>query len=239
MTNLSRMMREIEEEVTLTRHLIGKDALNPKVLDAMRKIPRDRFVPSESKAYAYENGPLPIGYGQTISQPYIVALMTDLLDPESDDVVLEIGTGSCYQAAVLSLLVKRVYTVEIIPELAEQAKERLARLGYRNVEVRAGDGYYGWHEHAPYDGIIVTAAAPYVPEPLLAQLKPGGRMVIPVGLPYHHQELMLVVKDERGQIETRSVLDVAFVPLTGGTMIEPEHKPVTPADRTNSNGEQP
>lgn len=237
MTNLSGMMRDIEEEVALTRHLIGKDALNPKVLDAMRKIPRDRFVPPESKAYAYGNGPLPIGYGQTISQPYIVALMTDLLDPKPDDVVLEIGTGSCYQAAVLSLLVKRVYTMEIIPELAEQAEERLKRLGYRNVEVRAGDGHYGWPEHAPYDGIIVTAAAPYVPEPLLAQLKPGGRMVIPVGSDHHHQELMLVVKDERGQIETRSVLGVAFVPLTGGPTSEPKHKPVTPADRTNSNGE--
>ncbi|WP_396662383.1 protein-L-isoaspartate(D-aspartate) O-methyltransferase [Methylocaldum szegediense] len=233
------MMRDIEEEVSLTRHLIGKNALNPKVLEAMRKVPRDRFVPPESKTYAYENRPLSIGYGQTISQPYIVALMTDLLDPEPDDVVLEIGTGSCYQAAVLSLLVKRVYTMEIIPELAEQAKERLKRLGYRNVEVRAGDGHYGWPEHAPYDGIIVTAATPSIPEPLLAQLKPGGRMVIPVGLPHQHQELMLVVKDERGQIETRSVLDVAFVPLTGGKTTEPEYKPATSANRTNSNGEQP
>lgn len=236
MTRLSRMMREIEEEVTLTRHLIGKDTLNPRVLDAMRKVPRDRFVPSESKAYAYENGPVPIGYGQTISQPYIVALMTDLLDPESDDIVLEIGTGSCYQAAVLSLLVKRVYTVEIIAELAEQARERLMRLCYANVEVRAGDGYHGWPEHAPYDGIIVTAAAPYLPKALLDQLRPGGRMVIPIGLPYRHQELMLVEKDKQGQIETRSILDVAFVPLTGDSMIEPERESVTRIDRTNEYG---
>lgn len=224
------MVREIEEEVTLTRHLTGKDAMNPRVLDAMRKVPRDRFVPLESKAYAYENGPVPIGYGQTISQPYMVALMTDLLDPKPNDIVLEIGTGSCYQAAVLSLLVKQVYTVEIILGLAEQAKERLRRFGYANVEARAGDGYHGWPEHAPYDGIIVTAAAPYPPEPLLAQLKAGGRMVIPVGLPYRDQELMFVEKDGQGHIETRSILEVAFVPLTGDTMIELERKFATRTD---------
>ncbi|MGX2039538.1 protein-L-isoaspartate(D-aspartate) O-methyltransferase [Methylocaldum sp. MU1018] len=229
MTKLSQMVREIEREVTLTRYLIGKDRLNPRVLDAMRKVPRDRFVPSESKVYAYANEPVPIGYGQTISQPYMVALMTDLIDPEPDDIVLEIGTGSCYQAAVLSRLVKRVYTMEIIPELAEQAKERLRRLGYANVEACAGDGYHGWPEHAPYDGIIVTAAAPYLPEPLLAQLKAGGRMVIPIGLPYCHQELMLVKKDEQERLETRSILDVAFVPLTRHMRAEP----------TDSDGERP
>ncbi|BBA37490.1 protein-L-isoaspartate O-methyltransferase [Methylocaldum marinum] len=238
MTKLSQMMREIEEEVALTRTLTGIDRLSARVLDAMRRIPRDRFVPSESKAYAYENGPLSIGYGQTISQPYMVALMTDLLDPQPDDVVLEIGTGSCYQAAVLSLLVKQVYSVEIVEELAEQAKERLKRLGYANVAVRVGDGYYGWPEHAPYDGIIVTAAAPYFPEPLLAQLKAGGRMVIPIGLPYHHQELMLVEKNAQGQIETRSILDVAFVPLIGDTMNEPERESVTRIHQTDTDGER-
>jgi protein-L-isoaspartate(D-aspartate) O-methyltransferase len=237
-SKLSRMVHEIEEEVTLTRHLIGKDTLNPRVLDAMRKVPRDRFVPLESKAYAYENGPLPIGYGQTISQPYMVALMTDLLAPKPDGIVLEIGTGSCYQAAVLSLLVRRVYTVEIIPELAEQAKDRLMRLGYTNVEIRAGDGYYGWPDHAPYDGIIVTAAAPYLPRPLLAQLKAGGRMVIPIGLPYRDQEPMLVEKDEQGHIETRGILEVAFVPLTGDTMIELEREFDARAEHTDSDGER-
>jgi protein-L-isoaspartate(D-aspartate) O-methyltransferase len=209
------MMRDIEAEVALTRHLIGKTALDQRVMKAMRKVPRDRFVPADRVAHAFDNGPLPIGHGQTISQPYIVALMTDLLNPEADDVVLEIGAGSGYQAAILSRLVKRVYTVEIIPTLGEQAAERLRKLGYDNVEVRVGDGYFGWPEHAPYDGILVTAAAPYIPEPLIEQLKPGGRLVIPVGLPFHYQELMTVDKDEQGEIETTSILGVAFVPLTG------------------------
>jgi len=211
----SRMISEIEAEVQLTRHYIGKSHLDPRVMDAMRRVPRDQFVPPESKSYAFYNGPVSIGYGQTISQPYIVALMTDLLNPRPDDVILEIGTGSCYQAAVLSLLVKKVYTVEIIPELAEEADDRLVRLGYSNVETRTGDGYYGWPEHAPYDGIIVTAAAPAIPDPLIDQLKANGRLVIPIGLPYQYQELMVVEKTEGGEIETRSVLGVAFVPLTG------------------------
>lgn len=209
------MIRDIEEEVALTRHYIGKDALDSRVMQAMRKVPREQFVPAESKAYAYVNGPVPIGYGQTISQPYIVALMTDLLNPEPDDVILEVGTGSGYQAAVLSLLVKQVYTLEVIPELGEQAAERLKHLGYDNVEVRVGDGYFGWPEHAPYDGIIVTAAAPYIPEPLIEQLKEGGRLVIPVGQPFSHQELMTVDKKAQGEIDTQSILGVAFVPLTG------------------------
>lgn len=219
--SLSRMMRDLEAEVALTRHLTGRGALSPGVMKAMRKVPRNRFVPADRAQFAFSNGPLPIGCGQTISQPFIVALMTDLLNPQQDSVVLEIGAGSGYQAAILSRLVKRVYTVEIIPELGEQAAARLSRLGYRNVEVRIGDGYFGWPEHAPYDGIIVTAAAPYFPEPLIEQLKPGGRMVIPVGLPYHHQELMTVDKNAQGEIETCSVLPVAFVPLTG----EGEYRP--------------
>jgi protein-L-isoaspartate(D-aspartate) O-methyltransferase len=212
---VSRMIRDIEAEVELTRHLIGKNALDPRVMDAMRRVPRDEFVPPEAKPYAFYDGPVSIGYGQTISQPYIVALMTDLLNPKPSDVILEIGTGSCYQAAVLSRLVKKVYTVEIIAELAREANERLARLGYPNVEIMTGDGYYGWPEHAPYDGIIVTAAAPTIPEPLIQQLKPGGRLVIPVGLPSQYQELMVVEKKADGELETCTVLGVAFVPLTG------------------------
>ncbi|HUL13369.1 MAG TPA: protein-L-isoaspartate(D-aspartate) O-methyltransferase [Methylococcaceae bacterium] len=215
MKEVSHMIRDIEAEVELTRRLIGKNALDPRVMKAMRRVPRDEFVPSEAKAYAFYNGPVSIGYGQTISQPYIVALMTDLLNPEPDDIILEIGTGSCYQAAVLSLLVKTVYTVEIIQELAQQADERIRRLGYANIEIRTGDGYFGWPEHAPYDGIIVTAAAPYIPEPLTQQLKTGGRLVIPVGSPFQYQELMVVEKKESGELETRTVLGVAFVPLTG------------------------
>lgn len=222
MSNLTRMIRDIEAEVALTQDYIGKATLDARVMDAMAQVPRDRFLPADSVAYAFENGPVPIGYGQTISQPYIVALMTDLLGTKPDDIVLEIGTGSCYQAAVLSLLVKQVYTVEIIPELGESAALRLRQLGYGNVEIRVGDGYYGWPEHAPYDGIIVTAAAPYIPQPLIAQLKPGGRLVIPIGQPYCHQELMLVEKDGQGDIEIRNVLPVAFVPLTGDRNSESE-----------------
>ncbi|UZR28810.1 protein-L-isoaspartate(D-aspartate) O-methyltransferase [Methylococcus mesophilus] len=219
--SLSQMMRDLEAEVSLTRHLTGRSVLSPGVMKAMRKVPRNRFVPADRVPFAFDNGPVPIGCGQTISQPFIVALMTDLLNPREDSVILEIGAGSGYQAAVLSRLVKRVYTVEIIPELGELAADRLKKLGYRNVEVRIGDGYFGWSEHAPYDGIIVTAAAPYFPELLIEQLKPGGRMVIPVGLPYHHQELMTVDKNVQGEIETCSVLPVAFVPLTG----EGEYRP--------------
>lgn len=223
MSNMTRMIRDIESEVAFTQNYIGKTALDARVMDAMHRVPRDRFIPSDRVAYAYENGPVPIGCGQTISQPYIVALMTDLLRTKPDDTILEIGTGSCYQAAVLSLLVRQVYTVEIIPELGEPAATRLKRLGYGNVEVRVGDGYYGWPEHAPYDGIIVTAAAPYFPQPLIEQLKPGGRMVIPIGLPYCDQDLMIVEKDGQGQIEARSILPVAFVPLTGDREAESGH----------------
>lgn len=215
MTQLSRLLRAIEAEVVLTRECIGKEQLRPKVMDAMATVPRDEFVPAESRAYAFDNGPLPIGRGQTISQPYIVALMTDLLEPEPGDTILEIGTGSGYQAAVLSLLARQVYSAEIIPELAVEAGERLSRLGYHNIAVRHADGYYGWLEHAPYDGIIVTAAAPCIPEPLIEQLKPGANLVIPVGLPYAHQELMVVQKAPGGELNTRIVLGVSFVPLTG------------------------
>lgn len=213
--DIARMMRDITEEIKLTRRLIGKDSLDERVMEAMGNIPRHLFVPEQSQSFAYQNGPVPIGYGQTISQPYIVALMTDLLNPNPEHIVLEVGTGSCYQTAILSQLVKQVYSVEVIEDLVNQANKLLNRLGYVNVEVRKGDGYYGWPEHAPYDGIIVTAAAPFIPQPLIDQLKIGGNLVIPVGLPYCHQELMVVEKKQNGEIKTRDVLGVAFVPLTG------------------------
>jgi protein-L-isoaspartate(D-aspartate) O-methyltransferase len=212
----NRMVEAIEVNVKFTSERIGKKALNRHVMEVMGKVPRHEFVPPDFRRSAYENRPLPIGYGQTISQPYIVALMTDLLDVDEDDVVLEIGTGSGYQAAILAELVKKVYTIEIVRELGEQAKGRFKRLGYQKVEVRVGDGYYGWEENAPFDGIIVTAAASHVPPPLIKQLKSGGRMIIPVGSPFMTQQLMLVKKEKDGTIRTEQVLPVIFVPLTGG-----------------------
>jgi len=208
------MLRDIEREVEFTRHLIGRDALSPRVMDAFREVPRHEFVPEGMRDLAYQNGPLPIGEGQTISQPYIVALMTDLLVPQPGDVVLEVGTGSGYQTAILSRLVSQVYSIEIIDSLAAAAGERLRCLGYTNVEVRAGDGYLGWPEHAPFDSIIVTAAAPEIPAPLVEQLRPGGRLVIPVGQPFGAQELILLEKTADGHIHEKDVLGVAFVSLT-------------------------
>ena len=208
------MLRTIEEECRFTGGLTGRYALRQQVLEAMAAVPRGDFVPEEMKPYAYDNNPLPIGNGQTISQPFIVALMTDLLEPEPDDIILEIGTGSGYQAAILSKLVKRVYSLEIIPELAKQAAERLQQLGYDTVEVLASDGSSGLPEHAPYDGIIVTAAAPRIPDPLVEQLAPFGRLVIPVGRPHQPQDLLLVEKSG-GTVTSRSILSVAFVPFTG------------------------
>lgn len=216
MTQMQAMLRDIEIEVELTRHSIGKDALDPRVMAAMAKVPRERFLPDSLRHLAFRDGPVPIGHGQTLSQPYIVALMTDLLAPEPGDTILEVGTGSGYQAAVLAELVKQVYTTEIVEPLATEAAERLARLGYRNIELRQCDGYGGWPEHAPYDGIVVTAAAPHIPQPLIEQLKPGGRLVIPVGLPGEIQELEVVEKTKDGGLHIRQVLGVAFVPLTGG-----------------------
>ena len=191
------------------------DGIHPSVLEAMREVPRHELVSDNVRAAAYENRPLPIGYGQTISQPYIVALMTELAKPDEDDVVLEVGTGSGYQAAVISRLVRRVYTIEIVEPLARQAEERLRGLGYHNITVRQGDGYHGWPEHAPFDAILVTAAASHIPPPLVAQLKPGGRMVIPVGPPFMAQNLMLIEKEPDGKVHTRALLPVSFVPLTG------------------------
>ncbi len=210
---MQRMMADIESEVKYTRSMIGKDELDPRVMAVMAEVRREEFVPPNLKFAAFDNGPLPIGHGQTISQPYIVALMTDMLALEPQDRVLEIGTGSGYQTAILSLLCAKVYTMEVVKELSEAAETRLKRLGYENIEATAGSGYGGWAQHAPYDGIIVTAAATHIPPALVEQLKPGGHMVIPVGQPYSHQELILVEKDEQGQIRVKSVLGVAFVPL--------------------------
>jgi protein-L-isoaspartate(D-aspartate) O-methyltransferase len=188
--------------------------LDWKVLAAMRAVPRHLFVPEEIRPYAYQNTALPIGHDQTISQPYIVALMTDLLDVEKGHRVLEIGTGSGYQAALLSVLAGEVYSIEIVEPLAAEAAERLKTLGYANVTVRAGDGYLGWPDRAPFDRIIVTAGAPHIPQPLVDQLKPGGRMVIPVSQKNGDgEQLMLVRKDATGRVRTRSVLPVRFVPL--------------------------
>jgi protein-L-isoaspartate(D-aspartate) O-methyltransferase len=214
MSNINKMLRDIESEVKYTRNMIGRSALDSRVMQAMREVPRHQFVPRGMHREAYYNGPLPIGHGQTISQPYIVALMTDLLEPTPDDVILEIGTGSGYQAAILSRVVKQVYTLEIIEALSLNAAATLQRLGYDNVACRVADGYDGWVEHAPFDGIIVTAAAPNIPQPLVDQLRPGGRLVIPIGMPYAHQELMVVVKQASGEIQVTDVLGVAFVPLT-------------------------
>jgi len=210
------MLRDIESEVLYTRRMIGKDALDPQVMAAMAEVPRHAFVPEHEQHYAYANGPLPIGHGQTISQPYIVALMTDLLGCGAHARVLEIGTGSGYQAAILSRVVERVYSVELIATLADEAAERLARLGYANVETRCGDGHEGWPEHAPYDGILVTAAAPSIPPALIEQLKEGARLVIPVGPVYGPQELIVVEKRPGGSLATTEVLGVAFVPLVHG-----------------------
>ncbi len=193
----------------------GKRGFNEQVLRALNDVPRHEFVAADLQPQAYANHPLPIGHGQTISQPYIVALMTDLIAPQPDDVVLEVGTGSGYQAAVLAPLVRHVYSIEIIEPLATQAAERLQRLGYDNVTTRLGDGYYGWEDHAPFDAIVVTAAASHVPPPLIAQLKPGGRMAIPVGGPFLVQYLLLVEKTMAGEILTRQITGVRFVPLTG------------------------
>lgn len=202
-------------EVRHTRTMIRRDALAPVVMQAMEKVPRHSFVEEQMSAYAYRNGPLPIGYGQTISQPYIVALMTDLAGVGENDKVLEIGTGSGYQSAILAEVVEQVYSIEIIPELAEAAADRLKRLGYKNIEVRSGDGHSGWQEQAPFDAILVTAAAEQIPPVLVEQLKNGGRLVIPIGPPYGHQELIVVEKDEQGGVSEWSALPVAFVPLTG------------------------
>jgi protein-L-isoaspartate(D-aspartate) O-methyltransferase len=200
--------RMVEEQLAAP----GRDIKNSRVLQAMATVPRHEFVPEHLQKFAYFDEPLPIGYGQTISQPYIVAFMTEQLDPKPSDRVLEIGTGSGYQAAVLSLLVSDVYTIEIIEPLARRAEADLNRLGYNNVKVRIGDGYKGWPEYAPFDAIIVTCAPENIPQPLIEQLREGGRMIIPVG-DYHNQELYLLQKHGK-TVEQKAVLPVRFVPMT-------------------------
>jgi protein-L-isoaspartate(D-aspartate) O-methyltransferase len=211
-----QMLAEIQDTVTDTGRATGKARLAPAVMAALGTVPRHEFVPDELDDVAYANRPLPVGYGQTISQPYIVALMTDLLDVGGDAVVLELGTGSGYQAAVLAELVRQVYTMEIIEPLALEATARLARLGYANVEVKFGDGYYGWPEKGPFDAIIVTAAINHIPPPLVAQLRPGGKLVVPVGERFAVQQLLLVHKLDDERVQVRQILPVRFVPLTGG-----------------------
>lgn len=210
-----RMVDEIAALARETRADIGKAALDERVMAVVGEVPRHAFVRADQRAHAYENRPLPIDHGQTISQPYIVALMTDLARVKPGDTVLEIGTGSGYQAAVMARLARAVYTIEIIEPLGTQATQRLQQLGYDNVRVRLGDGYYGWAEHAPFDAILVTAASSHIPPPLIRQLKAGGRMIIPVGTSFLVQHLMLVEKQADGSISTRQIVPVAFVPLTG------------------------
>lgn len=210
------MVREVAQEARESAAETGRPAVSPAVLAAMERTPRHRFVPEDQLRYAYHNRPLPIGYGQTISQPFVVALMTDLLEVKPGQRVLEIGTGSGYQAALLAELGVEVYTIEIIEPLAQRAGQALAALYPRGVAVRHGDGYYGWEAHAPFDAIIVTAAASHVPPPLVGQLKPGGRMVIPLGASFLVQQLVLVEKAADGRLSSREIAPVRFVPLTGG-----------------------
>jgi protein-L-isoaspartate(D-aspartate) O-methyltransferase len=223
------MIAEIEAEMAATADLTGRRTLSPRVLAALSKVHRDAFVPEEEAPYAFDNRPLPIGHDQTISQPFIVAIMTELLDLKADDVVLEVGTGSGYQAAILAELAHRIYTLEAIPELAVRSRAALARTGCVNVETRCGNGAAGWLEHAPFDAIIVTAAAPAIPPALIAQLRPGGRMIIPVGRAVFDQSLVLVEKSASGEVAMRDVLPVAFVPLVDrGPGTPPAASPSSP-----------
>jgi protein-L-isoaspartate(D-aspartate) O-methyltransferase len=212
----ARLVAEIDQMYAETRAETGLAAMAPRVRAAIGKVERHRLIPQDQAHLAYRNHPLPIGHSQTISQPYIVALSTDLLAPDPAQVVLEVGTGSGYQAAVLAEIVKRVYTIEIVEPLGRAAESRLAALGYKNIEIRIGDGYKGWPEKGPFDGIVVTAAAPRVPQALVDQLKPGGRMVIPIGERWEVQQLLLIVRKADGTLEQKNVLPVRFVPLVPG-----------------------
>jgi len=213
------LLSSFQDEYTGERHamvesqIASRGVKNRQVLDAMKKVPRHQFVPDTYKSEAYQDRPLPIGMDQTISQPYIVGYMTEAISPGKDDIVLEIGTGSGYQAAVLAEIVKEVYTLEIIPELGIIATERLERMGYKNVHCRVADGYYGWQEYGPFDAIIVTAAAEKIPQPLVDQLAEGGRMIIPVGPAFDVQNLVLLTR-KNGEIKTKKLFGVRFVPFT-------------------------
>jgi len=209
------LVAEVGYDLDRIRPGPGENELRGQILGAIGRVPRHEFVAAPMRTDAYQNRPLPIGYGQTISQPTVVALMTELLSPRAGQRVLEVGTGSGYQAAILAELGVEVFTIEIIPALGETARKRLARLGYHKVYARIGDGYHGWAEHAPYDAIIVTAATNHIPPRLLEQLKPNGRMAIPVGNPFGQQQLILATKDETGRVTTQKILAVRFVPLTG------------------------
>ena len=209
------MVDEIKAMVGDFRAETGKATIDQRIISAIAKVPRHRFVPPDQEGVAYKNRPLPIGHGQTISQPYIVALMTDLMRVEPQHAVLEVGTGSGYQAAILAEVAQKVCTIEIIEPLAQDAAARLQKLGYSRVRTKQGDGFYGWEDCGPFDSIIVTAAAGRIPPPLIQQLKPGGRMVIPVGAAFLTQQLILVEKNRDGTVSTRQILPVQFVPLTG------------------------
>ncbi|MDZ7605225.1 MAG: protein-L-isoaspartate(D-aspartate) O-methyltransferase [Cyclobacteriaceae bacterium] len=201
------------QQAMVQSQIAGRGVSNKLVLDAMKKVPRHQFVPDAYKSEAYQDRPLPIGMDQTISQPYIVGFMTEAISPGKEDIVLEIGTGSGYQAAVLAEIVKEVYTLEIIPELGKMAKDRLTTMGYTNVHCRVSDGYHGWQEHAPFDAIIVTAAAEKIPQPLVDQLAEGGRMIIPVGPAFDVQNLVLLTR-QKGEIKSKRLFPVRFVPFT-------------------------
>ena len=213
-TRRTALLGEIAAMARATGYETGYPVFSDPVMTAMGKVERHRFVPVAQERYAYENRPLPIGHGQTISQPYIVALMTELAQPKPGDVVLEVGTGSGYQAAVLAELAAKVYTIEIVEPVGKQGAANLEGAGYRNVYTRIGDGYHGWPEVAPFDSILVTAAAPEVPPALVEQLKPGGRLVIPVGGRWDVQELLVIVKNQDGSITRKPTIPVRFVPLT-------------------------
>jgi protein-L-isoaspartate(D-aspartate) O-methyltransferase len=215
-----QMLDTIVAEARYTAQLTGRARFSKRVMAALGEVDRKAFVLDRYQSRAYDNGPLPIGYGQTISQPYIVALMTELLEVTENSVILEVGTGSGYQAAILSRLAKQVYSLERVCPLAESARERFRLLGYDNIEVRCANGYNGWREKAPFDGIIVTAAAQAIPAALVEQLGPHGRMVIPVGPPYGYQELKLITRRDNGDSDTRSILGVAFVPLVDGEITD-------------------
>ena len=210
-----QMIAEVVADAVFLTPQIGKSSFDSRVIEVMGRIPRHEFVPVELQAYSYINSPLPVGYGKTVSQPFIIALMTDLLEPHAGDTVLEVGAGVGYQAAILSELVKQVYSIELIEELALETRRRLQRLGYRNIEVGVGNGYYGWSERAPFDKIIVTAAPDLIPAPLIAQLKPGGKLVIPTGIP-DRQQLVVLEKSADGKLTTREVIPVRFSELEEG-----------------------
>jgi protein-L-isoaspartate(D-aspartate) O-methyltransferase len=213
-----------ERERMVTYDIKNRGVNDPNVLRAMRTVPRHAFVQPGDLRRAYADHPLPIGLNQTISQPYIVAYMTEYLELDPNAKVFEVGTGSGYQAAVCGEIAGEVYTVEILEKLAASAKDRLDELGYRNVRVRHGDGYFGWKDKAPFEAIIITAAAGFVPPPLIEQLKPGGRMILPLGSPYGSQWLVLITKDDRGEVRSRNLLPVRFVPMTGRVM-GPQEQP--------------